>query len=138
MIKRNLIDIMDLVDDKFITEADPSLPISSGAAHKKFKWSTLILSLFCALLIVNAVVISLLLGNNQQPPVNPDPTPGDKLNQVQNGSNNNQGQNPDTDDSVIVENDALTDVFDKLLAQIKVETLFLKFPFLTFLKKIRF
>ncbi|MBO4982517.1 MAG: beta-propeller domain-containing protein [Clostridia bacterium] len=116
MNRRNLIDIMDLVDDKFIAEADPNLPIEPRGHHKKFKWSTFILSLFCVLLIVNVIVLVPILrndGENPTPPVT-NSSQG-QLNQVQN-SGNGSGQKPDDSDSVIVENDKLTDVFDKLFA----------------------
>lgn len=114
MNKRELIDIMDLVDDKFITEADPNLPISPKGSYKKFKWSTFVLSLFCLLLIVNVIVLIPLLTKESEEPTPPSTSSG-QLNQVQNSSGNSSGS-IDKDDSVIVENDKLTDVFDKIFA----------------------
>ena len=116
MIKRNLIDIMDLVDDKFITEADPSLPISSGARHRKFKWSSFILSLFCVLLVANVIILYPLLKNKPNEPTPPSTPSQGQLNQVVQNSSGNQGNKPDIDDSVIVENDDLVNAFDKIFA----------------------
>ena len=116
MNKRNLIDIMDLVDDKFIAEADPNLPIEPRGHYKKFKWSTFILSLFCVLLIVNVIVLVPLLKNDGEIPTPPATNSSQgQLNQVQN-SGNGSGQKPDDSDSVIVENDRLTDLFDKIFS----------------------
>lgn len=122
MKNRQLLDIMSLVDDKYISESDPQRlkQIASSVPTSKFKWSTFFVAAACFLLILNIAIFVPLLTRDD--PVNP-PASGTQsgsggLNQVQNPSNDQEETNPPNNNgnTTIVGSSTLLDALEKLFA----------------------
>ncbi|MBE6673664.1 MAG: hypothetical protein E7596_00995 [Ruminococcaceae bacterium] len=131
MKNRQLLDIMSLVDDKYISESDPQRlkQIASSVPPTKFKWTTFFVAVACCLLVLNlAIFIPLLTRDDPvSPPAPSTPSGGGGLNQVQNPSNDQEDTNlpEDSGNTTIVENAALLDALEKLFssgAQLENET----------------
>ena len=113
------LDIMGLADERFIEEADPST-VRSVSKKPKFKWSTLLASAACLLLVLNIVIFAPILLRDEPlvPSGDTSETVDTTLNQIQNPSEND-GADTDTDtgkapgSTVLVGNDALIDALDK-------------------------
>lgn len=122
MKNRQLLDLMSLADDKYVSECDPSR-IKQGAASSsstKFKWTTFFAAACCFLLILNIAIFVPLLTKDDPlaPPSSSIPGTNESggLNQVQNPSGDKDDQGPSNGggSTTVVENEALLEAIDKL------------------------
>lgn len=83
MKNRKMLDFMGLADDKYINEADPSLP--HKRAKSSFKWSTFLAAACCFLLILNIAIMVPLLSQDEPSAIATD----SKLDQIQSPTSSN-------------------------------------------------
>ncbi len=120
MKNRQLLDIMNLVDDKYISESDPQRlkQIASSVPPPKFKWTTFFVAVACFLLVLNIAIFVPLLTRNDPviPPASSIQSGSGSLNQIQNPSDNQDDTNPPSDsgNTTIVGSSALLEALEKL------------------------
>lgn len=127
MKDENKLDIMELAEDRFVEEADPTgtgISLSAQAPviatvqkpKPKFKWSTILASAACLLLVLNAVIFAPILFDRDDPVIPSGDTTdtSDPLNQVQNPSNNDDDRSDtNADNTVLVGNGAIIEALDQ-------------------------
>ncbi len=97
MKNRKMLDIMNLINDDYIKEADPNC---AKAKKSKFKWTTLLASAACLLLILNIAIIVPLLTKDKG---TMEPGNGG-LNHIENPNGNGIIQNPTHESNNHIEN----------------------------------
>ena len=123
MKNRQLLDLMSLADDKYVSESDPSRirQSATSSSSAKFKWTTFLAAACCFLLILNIVIFVPLLTRDDPvaPPISsgPDASTSGGMNQVQSPSDGKEDEEPSNGDgsTTIVGNDDLLEALDKLI-----------------------